>query len=603
MHTLTELASALTLFAIVFPARAQQSPTAPAPNARLEGRVTDQRGEPIPLAEVWVASLVDPEHIVARSRCDGQGLFLLPRVGVAGPWWISATADGMAVTTQYVGRLWGPSRVRLHEAARITGVVRDHEGKPVAGAPVRASLVATRMAFGAGDEAVTDEHGVFAIGKAPLGEVALLAIVPGGFATARRFVRADCEAQLAPDASPQTELHVEVTGLTAERLRGVRFELRPQNLPQSLPAPWARPVLDGHGRSDLAGLPDQTYLVRFAAPGLTFAPTEVQLTAGKGPHRLAVTTNAADAPTQLWSGILGDAAGSRLEDVALVLRNPHTGASVATRTGARGEFRFECPWPKGTKCWIAADDERYVLDQAKSELAVRMMPSAQHQHETVFDPDSTLRLRAIAACQVSGRVLRADGTPALLATVRLECWSDQRRPAWAEIMSTTTDQEGRYTIRGVHDIAAPVRVAVTDEAGAAEGEGFALDRTGTRITAPDLRLSATATIQGVVRNAAGEPQPGIAVWLRDWDPNNGSPRSGALTEVLTDRGGRYRFLGVPVGGAYLEFGDRPTTFTLNRPFGPGPLNNLRALVPAAQAHVGEPFEVKTGESLTVDLLR
>ncbi len=596
MHTLPKLAYVLALLAIALPSRAQESP-----NARLEGRVADQRGVPVPLADVWVVSLNDPEHVILRSRCDGQGLFLLPRIGVAGPWWISATADGMTVTTQYVGRTWGPSRVLLHQAARLTGVVRDRDGKPVANAAVRATLIATRQPFGAGGEAVTDEQGAFVIAKAPLGEVTLCAIIPGGFASARLLVRADCEVKLLADEAPKAELHVEITGIAPERLRGVRFDLRPENLPQSLPAPWARPVLDEHGRCDLAGLPDQTYVARFAAPGITFAPTEVRLPSGKGPHRLAVVASLASAATQAWSGTLTGEASDALEGVRLVLRDPRTGAAVTTTTGDRGTFRFQCPWPMNTKCLIGADDERFVVDQEKTNMALLMSPSTHNKYEAEFDPAVTLPLRAIAACQVKGRVLRADGNPAMLATVELQCWSAQRQPEWSGITSATTDASGCYTIRGVHDLQAAVRLAVQDAEGTAESDQFALDQAGTRIDAPDLRLSATASIQGVVRNSAGELLPGLAVWLRDWDPQNGAQRSGAVTEALTDRDGRYRFLGVPPGGAWLEFNGRPTTFVVNRPFGPGVLKNLRAMVPAAQAHAGDPFEVIAGGSYAIDL--
>jgi hypothetical protein len=49
-------------------------------------------------------------------------------------------------------------------------------------------------------------------------------------------------------------------------------------------------------------------------------------------------------------------------------------------------------------------------------------------------------------------------------------------------------------------------------------------------------------IEGVVFDAE-HGRPGVRVWLRDWDLAKGGQRSGSVTEVITDRRGRYRFLG------------------------------------------------------------
>ena len=550
---------------------AAQEPQAPAP-ARLEGRVTDQRGEPMPAAEVWVAPYAERERVVARTRCDGDGVFLLPRVPVDGPWLLCATSDGKATTAQYVGRTWGPSQVRLHDAATVTGFVRDAAGIPVPGAPVRASLFATRAYLGAGDETTTDANGAFALKKVPIGPVVFRAIVPGGMAFANLLLPGDGAVDVVFDKKPTKQLQVEVTGVDPARLRGVRFEVRPDRMPQSLPAPWARPALDEKGRCALVGIPNEPLVVSFDAPGLVFEPREVSLV-GPGPHHVTVKATASDSDTQLWHGVLCNDKGDPLPGVDLLLRDPSRDAAIRATTGKGGIVRFACPWPSGTNCWIAVDDERFVLDQPRR----LMMPSTWNQHEDRFYPGTTLRLRAIAACSIRGRIVRADGTPVMLATAEVQSWSAKRHPNWAGLASATTDRDGQFAITGLHASDDPLRIAVQDEAGAGATAEFALANAGTHFVAPDLRLT---------------PMPGIGVWLRECDPANHNIPTGGVVEVLTDRHGRYRFLGVPPGTAHLQFGgDRANASTA-----------IRKPVPAAQAGIGDSFPIASGESVTIDLL-
>ena len=99
---------------------------------------------------------------------------------------------------------------------------------------------------------------------------------------------------------------------------------------------------------------------------------------------------------------------------------------------------------------------------------------------------------------------------------------------------------------------------------------------------PDANLGETAAIEGVLRDAQQQPVGGVRVWLRDWDMATGGQRSGSVVETLTDAQGRYRFVGVPLGGAWLqllaESGERHPT-----------------------ARAVEPFEVEAGKTYTFDL--
>jgi len=116
--------------------------------------------------------------------------------------------------------------------------------------------------------------------------------------------------------------------------------------------------------------------------------------------------------------------------------------------------------------------------------------------------------------------------------------------------------------------------------GAADSETFTLAEAGARVAVPDLKLAPAATVEGTVLDPQQKPAPGIRVWLRDWDFAKSGQKSGSVVEVITDRQGRYRFLGVPPGGAWLQLlvdGEHPRD---------------RAV---------EPFEVEAGKSYTFEL--
>ena len=117
--------------------------------------------------------------------------------------------------------------------------------------------------------------------------------------------------------------------------------------------------------------------------------------------------------------------------------------------------------------------------------------------------------------------------------------------------------------------------------GAATSESFSLADIGGDVRLPDLLLTPPASVEGVVKDADGKPQPGVTIWLRDWDLNTGRQASGSVTEVITDKLGRYRFLGVPPGGAWLQL--------------------VKSEQDRNKAVVVEPFEVEPGKIYTFDI--
>src|SRR5262245_34056420 len=113
---------------------AQGKPAEAPATARVEGRVVDLRGVPVPAAEVWVTASQEPGTVLARGNCDGDGFFLFARVPVRESWQVFATADGSVVGEDFARPGGAPRTLLLHDAAVVRGVLRDRKGTPVAGA-------------------------------------------------------------------------------------------------------------------------------------------------------------------------------------------------------------------------------------------------------------------------------------------------------------------------------------------------------------------------------------------------------------------------------------------------------------------------------------
>ncbi len=145
--------------------------------------------------------------------------------------------------------------------------------------------------------------------------------------------------------------------------------------------------------------------------------------------------------------------------------------------------------------------------------------------------------------------------------------------------SATTDRDGNYRFRRLHHSDKDIRVSVAGTSGAAMSNTLSIAKVGIRVRTPDLVLSPPSTVEGVVRDNDGKPVPGITVWLRDWDIVQGGQRSSDITEAITDHLGRYRFVGVDVGGAYLQL--------VSDEDGP--------------EKAKEPFEVEPGRTYSFDL--
>ncbi|MEO6598050.1 MAG: carboxypeptidase-like regulatory domain-containing protein, partial [Planctomycetota bacterium] len=515
--------AARLLLAAALPSQAPEpTTTQPAPTVVLEGRVVDLRGEGVPLANVAIATLQARDIEVANGLCDGEGFFRIGKVPPGQGWFARARVEGMCCQLGYAGEAGTPLLVTMHDAATVRGVLRDTKGSPAVGVVVCA-----------------------------------VAAVPGeGLYELRTLVARDCEVRLLAATGPRTDVTIVAKGLPPDvrptiNLRqgidGPQRLLRFNTYAPTLPMPWRRPVIGADGNCTLHGVPDLEYSVTMQAPGFVMSPAVATARQGSGPHALTFTATPLGSVTLSCKAVLHDQHGDPLEGVQLILR--YQGASAFATSDSQGSLTFASPAAAGASARVESLDDRWVLDQTKEEgMNGWWFPEHRHEHECRIDPNAAIELRAIPACSVRGRLLTPDGRAVPFVRVQLETEQTTRGPQWQRVALATTDRDGHFYFRRLHVLTEKARTAVLSGPGPAVSGPFALDQPGTHHTAPDLTLPTPTIVMGTAVDRAGKPAAGLQVrWVTQSDGK------GNIDEVLTDRLGRYRLLGVTPGPGKLEW--------------------------------------------------
>src|SRR5262249_61351022 len=161
-------------------------------------------------------------------------------------------------------------------------------------------------------------------------------------------------------------------------------------------------------------------------------------------------------------------------------------------------------------------------------------------------------LRCERGCRVAGRLADARGEALALAPV----WLLQNAPEWSATAACErhllSDRNGMVELRGV--LPGDYTLVVT----AAHTVAFAEFTVGNPSTTPamplpKLRFCATGALEGTLRDAGGRPLPGHRLVVHSSDLFDGMElwwrKAGVdfITEVWTDRDGRFRANGLPPG--------------------------------------------------------
>ena len=164
-----------------------------------------------------------------------------------------------------------------------------------------------------------------------------------------------------------------------------------------------------------------------------------------------------------------------------------------------------------------------------------------------------------------------DGRPVQFERIQLQEKNVGLWPIWLALTFTTTNAKGEFAFRGLRTIpnGNPLRVHVGGRQGSGNSWEFQIGD-GQPKGKIEVICEAPASVSGVVLDIDGKPVSGARVWLRDCDAETGRVTGGSIAEIISDRNGRYRHVGVAPGGHFLHAflknrgrmprGERPTIF-------------------------------------------
>ena len=188
------------------------------------GLVRGPLGRPMPSVQVLAARGFRGNDVVARSRTDDSGVFVLGPVPVGERYRVLARQPGYTVSSAEVAlhedHPAARVELRVYEARVVRGRVVDPDGAPVQGASVLATKDHGGFAGGLlPPECKTDAQGRFELEGVPIGDCVVRAWLPG-LALRQHWLNTaqDAEVELQLLRGPGLRIDVAVEGVPAEVL-------------------------------------------------------------------------------------------------------------------------------------------------------------------------------------------------------------------------------------------------------------------------------------------------------------------------------------------------------------------------------------------------
>lgn len=529
-----------------------------APPVQWTGRVlAAETRQPLAGAFVWVSG--NPAGFV-RTDARGSYQISLP-AGAAGspspsfnaglPDYAGSTEPAMAAAPTAgaagaAGVVAAPTLL-LKATAALAGVVVDGQGKPIAGAEVKAQRSA-----GAGPRAfsrqlaTSDDQGAFRIQVMP-GLSYTLHAVHARFAPAKLAV----EGRLAPLATRSGIRLTMEPGLAAfgkvvdgeqKPVAGAELTLSPVEpgaarrsvFPGSSPAESYSAVSAGDGSFQLEHLPAGRFDLAAKAEG--YAPLTVRgLALGERPEAKDLGTMVL-VPGAVLEGVVVDAKG-----------RPLSGAAVWARKSAEaGMSGFgDLPRNPGEREVRTGSDGRFTLDDLTPgeavDLSVRLAGYvAGSQRRLTVPHEGPVRVVLELAAGVSGRVVDEAGEPVVGATVSVLVVG-----SFFGGRQGTSDAEGRFR---VDDLDAGKMTVIAQAIGFLDGEQQVIELAhGKEVADLELVLTRGAALEGIVTLPGGVPAAGAQVALGRGDSEVAGVLFIGASGTPTDGDGRYRIEGIKEG--------------------------------------------------------
>lgn len=566
-----------------------QTPNAESPQPKgkgtIEGRVLGPLGTPLPNVEVVATHDPRGTAVLAKSRTDGDGMFVIGRLPTDRGCSVLARLPGHTTAVEYASL--GPTtpqaglELRLWTANTLRGRVVDPQGKPVVDAVVLGTKDCTRLDGGfLAPEARTDANGLFELPGVPIGDCVVRVWKPGFELREHELVAlADTalEVQIAPGDGTQLAIYAkglpeELLAQTVVRITATRGE------GFSLPSAIEQNGLDAGGRCNLKGLPNAQWRVELEAPGCSFEPRNARTKEGRFVNVLPFAARAGGDVT--LRGTLRSTDGKPLAGQTLVSRMQRSQPLSSIRPGrattdAEGRFVLETPLVRDEPYSLSLIDSTWALQHPTGNVLSHELRYGMRWQEKA-DPDRELALIAAPAALVTARLVDPDGQPVPFVRTELQGYRSNVEPAWGVMATATSRRDGTLEFPCV----APefdLRVHAAGNGGSGDSEAFLLE-TGKRHHV-QVVLQRPGTVRGRVVDAAGKPVAGSRVALTNMSPVTGQQTDGGRLNVLCDHKGRFVFTGVSPGGHRAETDNQAAT-------GKG---------------VGEIFEVAAGAIVSVEV--
>lgn len=475
--------------------------------ARIEGRLLDGAGEPVPGATVRSGPADDWWSLTDVAVTDGAGRFVLENVPARTPWRVVA-GEGLARTSAepFVGAPGEtiPVELRLPAMRRVTvRVVESGSDRPLADASVRLDGAAGRR-----EAARTSVEGTAVVETPATG---------GSISVSHADALTNIDYEWGAGGPPE---EIELALELGESIAGV--VLTPDGTPAAAAA--AVRVEDPGWHATIRSEPDGTFRIRGLPPGRHTLRVE------DGDRSVTVEADAGTSDLRIEL----PAAPPEFPPLRLRVVDPE-GAPVAWAS-------VDVMDPSGRRVghsWIQDGEGRVPLSDAPRTVAIEItgaescheapLPCAPTRVVRTVAPDEVVEIRMEPGRTISGRVVDADGRG--VAGVRIDA-QPEGGPFGDDSTETNSAPDGRFLLEGLaegeHRVEVRIewdgpRVARTVAAGAADVELRLPPRRESRVTVVDER---------------GAPIRGAGV-LADWKEEQG------YAEATTDQHGIAVLRGVP----------------------------------------------------------
>jgi hypothetical protein len=510
------------LFACVFAtaAAAQQQPAAAA-SIVCEGRILDVLGDAVPVAEVGA---IANQRSIARTFADADGVYRI-RVPASGADLVVRAKGKVAGRLAWHG---APTQLIrnlvLEDGADLRGRVFDADGAPVA----RAIVIAAAPGCSS-QTTITDDNGAYELRDLPLRPLIVRALTDDAVAEATLRLAADTVRDLTL-ASERASCRVRVRGLSADAATGITVRVFGADL--AAVQNGGRLQLDAAGVALLHAHGD--CLVDVLHPDLALEPPVRFVSSRARVVEFAVAGPAAPPTTRLVQGNVRAIGSGDLVGLRLVMRDRSQQEIASAIVGHGGEFHMQVVLPADGFCrvglalgpWLLLDDDKTIAD------GFCWVPAG--------DTRNRLQLMVDRAGMLQSFVRGAGGGFALADVVVVDSTNPHR-----ELVRACADGAGAITLglpAGDHEL-----LAVAQDG--------SVSRAALRVHAggknePQWLPIEVGEVAGVLRDATGAPVPGVDLLVASkalQEPGEANASVRQRCEVVTDRNGRFRARGLPVG--------------------------------------------------------